>query len=136
MGSTTRTRKTTLLTRTVLATCFAATLALGTTAASTAQVQGVITIREAPPPLRNEVIPSPRRGCQWAPGYWNWQGRRHVWHAGTWVRARPGYVYATPSWVEHDGRWQFRQGRWARGDRDDDGVPNAIDRRPNDPARR
>ena len=125
-----------MLARTVLAACFAATLTIAAAPAAVAQVRGVITVREAPPPLRVEVVPPPRRGYQWAPGYWNWQGRHHVWHAGTWVRTRPGYVYATPSWVERDGRWEFRQGRWARGDRDGDGVPNAVDRHPNDPARR
>ena len=123
-----------MLTRTILATCFAATLALG--AAQTSTARDVIIVREAPPPSRVEVVPAPRRGYEWAPGYWNWQGRHHVWHAGTWVRARPGYVYSSPTWVEHDGRWQFRQSQWARRDNDRDGVPNGADRRPNDPTRR
>ena len=125
-----------MLTRIVLASCITATLALGTLPANAAQVRAVIDVREAPPPLRDEVVPPPRHGYQWVPGYWNWQGHRHVWHTGAWVHARPGYVYAAPSWVEHDGRWQLRQGGWARGDRDHDGVPNAVDRRPNDPTRR
>jgi len=124
-----------MLTRIILASCITATLALGTTATHATPVRTVI-VRDAPPLLRDEVVPPPRRGYQWVPGYWNWQGHRHVWHTGTWVHARPGYVYAAPSWVEHDGRWQLRQGRWARGDRDHDGVPNAVDRRPNDPTRR
>jgi WXXGXW repeat (2 copies) len=124
------------LTKTILATAIAATLGLGTVQTAAAQVRGVVTIREAPPPLRNEAVPAPRRGYHWVPGYWNWQGRRHVWHAGTWVRARPGYAYTNPSWVERDGRWEFQRGRWARGDQDGDGVPNGVDRRPNDPTRR
>jgi hypothetical protein len=125
-----------MLAKTLLASCIAATLSLAVADAAVAQVRGVITIREAPPPLREEVVPPPRRGYVWAPGYWNWQGRRHVWHGGTWVRARPGYVYRSPTWVERDGRWEYRQGAWARGDRDGDGVPNGVDRRPNDPTRR
>lgn len=123
-----------MLKRILLATCIAATFTIGTTQASAAV--RIITVREAPPPLRDEAVPSPRRGYQWAPGYWNWQGQRHVWHGGTWVRERRGYVYATPTWVEHDGRWQFQRGSWARGDSDHDGVPNGADRRPNDPTRR
>lgn len=127
-----------MLTRTLLATCFAATLALGTVPATAAPApaHGGVWVREAPPPMREEAVPGMRRGYHWVPGYWNWQGRRHVWHAGTWVRVRPGYAYTSPAWVERDGRWQLQQGRWARGDRDGDGVSNARDRRPNDPTRR
>lgn len=126
-----------MLTKTLLTTCFAATLALGAVHATAAptQNQRAVWVREAPPPMRDEVVPAARRGRHWVPGYWNWQGRRHVWRVGTWVRARPGYTYANPSWVEHDGRWQFRRGQWARGDRDGDGVPNRLDRRPDDPTR-
>ena len=120
----------------ILASSLMSALTLAAAPAAYAQIHGVITVREAPPPMRAEVVPAPRRGYVWTPGYWNWQGRHHVWHNGTWVRARPGYVYAAPSWAERDGRWEFRQGRWARGDRDGDGVPNAVDRRPNDPTRR
>ena len=120
----------------ILASSLMSALTLAAAPAAYAQIHGVIAVREAPPPLRAEVVPAPRRGYVWAPGYWNWQGRHHVWHSGTWVRARPGYVYSSPNWVERDGRWEFQQGRWARGDRDGDGVPNAVDRHPNDPTRR
>ncbi len=87
-----------------------------------------VSVDVAPPPPRHEVMPAPRRGYDWTPGYWAWDaGRhRHVWVAGTWVRSRPGYVYTQPTWVEHDGRWQHRRGAWARGDRD--GIPNSHDR--------
>jgi len=123
-------------TRVALASCLACGLTLGATSAAQAEIHGVIAVREAPPPLRAEVMPAPRAGHVWVPGYWAWQGHRHVWHRGTWVRARPGFVYSSPSWTQRDGRWEFREGRWARGDRDGDGVPNAVDRRPNDPTRR
>lgn len=121
--------------RTLLAAGIAAALTLSAGQAN-AQVRGVIRIGEAPPPVRAEVVPAPRPGYVWAPGYWGWQGHRHVWHRGSWMRARPGYVYSAPTWAEHDGRWEFRQGRWARGDRDHDGIPNAADRHPNNPNRR
>ena len=92
-----------------------------------------VFVRVAPPPLRAEVVPAARPGYAWAPGYWNWNGRRHVWVRGAWVRARPGYVYHQPAWEQHDGRWTMRRGGW---DRDGDGVPNRADRYPNNPYRR
>lgn len=82
----------------------------------------------APPPPRVELLPAPRRGYVWTPGYWNWNGRRHYWVGGTWVRHRPGYVYTQPAWVDDGGHWRLNRGAWARGDRDRDGIPNRFDR--------
>jgi len=120
----------------IIASSLFSALTLATAPAAHAQIHGVVVVRDAPPPLRAEVVPAPRHGWVWAPGYWSWQGHRHVWHRGAWVRERPGFVYAPPGWIERDGRWHFHEGRWARGDRDGDGVPNAVDRHPNDPTRR
>src|SRR5436309_1317006 len=78
----------------------------------------------APPAQRVEVVPAPRRGYVWAPGYWNLKRDRHVWTAGHYERERKGYHYAEPRWTQRDNRWQLERGRWARGDRDGDGVPN------------
>ena len=33
------------------------------------------------------------------------------------------------------GGWYMERGHWDRGDRDHDGVPNRIDRRPDNPRR-
>jgi hypothetical protein len=109
--------------------------ALGMMSIPTCAAPVGIMIDVAPPPPRVEVLPAPRRGYAWVPGYWNWVGHRHVWVRGTWVRERRGYVYAEPRWMERDGHWEFRRGEWARGDRDHDGVPNGVDRHPNDPRR-
>ena len=87
----------------------------------------------APPPVRYEAVPAPRRGYVWAPGYWEPRGHRHVWRAGHWVQNRPGYMYRQPVWVQHGNRWDYRASRW---DRDGDGVPNRHDRNPNNPHRR
>ena len=87
----------------------------------------------APPPVRYEAVPAPRRGYVWAPGYWEPRGHRHVWRAGHWVQNRPGYVYRQPAWVQHGNRWDYRASRW---DRDGDGVPNRHDRNPHNPYRR
>jgi hypothetical protein len=94
--------------------------------------QADVLVRVSPPPLRTEVVPAARPGFVWSPGYWNWNGRRHVWVGGSWMRERPGYVYHRPEWVQRGERWQMRRGGW---DRDGDGVPNRYDRRPNNPNR-
>lgn len=94
-----------------------------------------IYVQVAPPEMRVEAVPAPRRGYVWAPGYWNWRGNHHVWAKGTWVRERPGYAYHSPNWVERNGRWSMQSARWARSDRDGDGVPNRVDRQPDNPRR-
>lgn len=93
-------------------------------------------VRIGPPPLRVEGTYEARQGYARTPGYWRWNGRRHVWVSGNWVRERPGYRYNAPTWQERNGRWHMRRGGWARGDRDGDGIPNRYDRHPNNPNRR
>lgn len=108
---------------------FIAALAGGFSTASAPSAAAVdIYVQQAPPPLRAERVPPPRRGYMWTPGHWDWRGHRHVWVSGTWMRDRPGYRYNQPNWVERDGRWHMERGGWARGDRDHDGVPNRMDR--------
>lgn len=105
-----------------------------------------IALGNAPPPARYEVVPVSRRGYEWAPGYWNWNGRRHVWTAGHWQRARAGHHYQRPEWRRVNHGWQRgarpgadrdRDGIPNRRDRDRDGdrVPNRYDDRPNNPRR-
>lgn len=133
---------------TLLAAVVAASL--GSMAAPAAAVPAGVTVRIGPPTMRDEALPTPRRGYDWTPGYWNWDHRhnRHHWVAGTWVRSRPGYVYAQPMWVERGNRWELQRGAWGRRDidrdgvrnsqdrdRDGDGVVNRRDRAPNDPRR-
>ena len=116
-----------MLMKTLLASCLAATALLATLPSANAQGHGAIVVRQAPPPPRAEVRPPPRRGYQWAPGYWAWEGRHYVWHQGNWVRARQGYAYRQPQWTQNGEQWRYRPGRWERGDVDHDGVPNALD---------
>ena len=119
--------------RKLLAAAVVAT-ALGTAVApevASAQVY----VQVAPPPLRVEPVPAPRRGYVWVPGHWQWRGHRHVWVAGHWIGARPGYRYYGPRWVEHNGRWLYESGRWGRGDADRDGIPDRYDRHPRNPYR-
>ncbi|HEY0822668.1 MAG TPA: YXWGXW repeat-containing protein [Ramlibacter sp.] len=107
--------------------------AAGWLGAAGAQTQ--IIVQVAPPPLRRERVPPPRRGYVWVPGFWDWNGRRYVWRPGYWVRARRGYRWREHRWVQRDGGWVRERGRWERGDRDGDGVPNRFDSRPNNPNR-
>ena len=124
-----------------LATCAIAVLPLPAAAAVG------IYVDVAPPAPRHEVVPAPRAGYLWVPGFWDWRGNRHVWSKGRWERARSGYHFHPNRWEMHDGRWQLERGRWDReryvenhhnghGDRDHDGVPNRYDNAPNNPHRR
>ena len=129
--------------------CTAAAIILGTAAfmptQALAQASVQIVIGNAPPPQRYEVAPAPRRNHEWAPGYWNWNGRRHEWVAGHWERARTGYHYQRAEWRQERNGWRLNHGGWQRGhdhenrnpyehrangraDRDRDGVPNHVDR--------
>ena len=108
--------------------------------APTAQAAVEVYVNTPPPAVRYEVVPAARTGYVWAPGYWNWRNNRHVWAKGHWERERAGYFYHPHRWTERDNRWYYERSRWDRnrpnGDRDGDGVPNRLDRRPDDPTRR
>jgi hypothetical protein len=88
----------------------------------------VIVVQKSPPPLRREAVPAARRGHEWIPGYWNWNGRRYTWVKGHYEKVRRGYVYARPEWRQADKGWTMERGGWRRGDRDHDGIPNRMDR--------
>ena len=110
-----------------------------------AQAQGrteVIVVHKAPPAPMREAVPAARRGYEWVPGYWNWNGRRYEWERGHYGKARNGYVYSRPEWRQDRRGWYMERGGWvrqdhrmARRDRDGDGIPNRHDARPNNPNR-
>ena len=68
----------------------------------------------APPAPRHEVIPAPRHGYVWQPGYYDWRNGRHVWVRGYWVRERPGYYWHPSRWERENGRRVLHQGGWHR----------------------
>lgn len=71
-----------------------------------------------PPAPRYEPVPPPRQGYAWAPGYWGWDGHRHVWRTGRWMGHRRGYHWVPDQWVDIDPgprrRWRFVPGHWER----------------------
>ena len=119
--------------KTIIAALLASSAAVFTLPAS-----AEIYVNIAPPAPRYEVVPAPRAGYVWVPGYWDWRGNRHVWAKGHWERERHGYYWHPNRWVERDGHYVLERGRWDRqryaenrgnyGDRDHDGVPNRYDR--------
>jgi len=72
----------------------------------------LVDIDVRPPPPRVVVVPAPRRGYVWAPGYWRWNGRAHVWVDGQWLRERRGWRWEPAHWEERHGRWHFEEGHW------------------------
>src|SRR5688572_27390141 len=91
-------------------------IALGAVAMpAAAEVSVHIGIGVAPPPIRYEAVPAPRSGYAWAPGYWQWEGQRHVWAPGRWQQARPGSYWVADRWQPRDGRHHFEPGRWEQG---------------------
>lgn len=124
-----------------------AAVLIGTAAFAPAQAQAqgrteVIVVHKAPPAPMREAVPAARRGYEWVPGYWSWNGRRYVWERGHYEKVRVGYVYQRPEWRQDRKGWYLERGGWvredhrmARRDRDGDGVPNRYDARPNNPNR-
>ena len=73
-------------------------------------------------------VPAPRAGYVWAPGHW--------------MAERLGYRWVPDHWNHVGNGWRHEAGYWDRqqakswGDRDHDGVPNAVDRHPDNSYRR
>jgi hypothetical protein len=106
----------------------AAVATIGSGVATPAAAQVTITFGAPPPPLRYEVVPAPRAGYVWAPGYWRLAHNQYVWAPGRWVVTRPGYRYVPETWervvVRGRDQWRFVPARW---DRDGDGVADRYE---------
>lgn len=73
-----------------------------------------VTIEAAPPAPRVEVRPPQPPNGVWIPGYWQWNGKRHLWVGGRWSAPKAGMRWEPDHWV-HEGRsWKMVHGRWAR----------------------
>jgi WXXGXW repeat (2 copies) len=77
-------------------------------------VEEVVT--EVPPPAPIEEVrpPVPFDGAMWIPGFWHFNGARHVWVAGRWSARPAGYHWEQHRWEPRpDGRWAQRPGHWS-----------------------
>lgn len=95
---------------------FAAMMTLGAAGflplPSIAQTNLSVVISSAPPAPRFESVPAARPGYAWAPGYWNWDGRRHVWLTGHWESARDGHRYQGAEWIRDRDGYRLQRGGW------------------------
>jgi hypothetical protein len=90
-------------------------VAIGALAApSTSQARVDFFVDVAPPAPRVEVVPRARVGYVWSPGYWRWNGSRHVWVGGVWLHERHGYNWVPAHWSPNGPRWHYVPGYWAR----------------------
>jgi hypothetical protein len=79
-----------------------------------ASAQIGVDITVAPPVPRVEVVPPPRVGFVWAPGYWEWRGGAHVWIPVRWMGERPGWHWAPDRWDQRGDHWHHERGHWER----------------------
>jgi hypothetical protein len=99
--------------------CLAVLLVAGCVATVEATVPvaepvAVVEVREAPPPVRVEVMtvqPSPNH--IWIAGYWSHHGGGWVWNQGHWEARRHGHVWVAARNVEvRPGVWRYEPGHW------------------------
>ncbi len=83
-------------------------------AAAPALAQVTINIGVAPPPVQYEAVPVLAPTQTWAPGYWAWNGERHVWVRGRAINARDGYRWAPDNWVQTGNGYSRQPGYWVR----------------------
>ena len=74
----------------------------------------IVDVDVAPPPVRIETVPPPRGGYVWAPGYYEWRGREHVWVGGRYIRERRGYHWVPDRWEQRGPHWHREAGHWER----------------------
>jgi hypothetical protein len=110
MSNTTQRRTRMLLLAAILASPLLAVLP---TEQANAQARFDIRIGTPPPPPR-VIEARPRAGYVYTPGYWQWNGRRHVWVDGRYVRERRGYRWDESRWDNDGDRYRFHRGGWVR----------------------
>ena len=99
----------------IFRTMFATVLCLGALASpALAQINISVDLGLAPPPPRYEVVQEVRPGHVWIPGFWYWEGHRHVWADGHWEKARPGERWVPARWEQRGDRHHYEPGRWER----------------------
>ena len=75
-----------------------------------------VVVQQAPPEPIVEVRPAtPFANAVWIPGYWQWNGYRHVWVGGHWSAPRAGWVWEPHHWQQTPRGWVHVRGHWRRG---------------------
>jgi hypothetical protein len=88
-----------------------------------------VTVEQAPPADRHEVVPRPRPGYVWAAGHWEWTGRFYSWTSGTWIVQHRNQNWVADSWEQVGSQWHFTAGHWINKTAADSGSLQAQDRR-------
>lgn len=83
---------------------------LAASAAAFAQIN--VNISLAPPAPQFEAIPALSPGQVWAPGYWGWNGDRHIWVRGRPIVQRVGYRWEPDRWEQRGTTYYRHEGRW------------------------
>jgi len=90
-------------------------LTVATTIAPAVALSAVfVDVDVAPPAPQVEIVPGPRAGYVWAPGFWDWRGHNHVWVRGHWIRERPGWHWVPDRWDQVGPHWHHVGGHWER----------------------
>ena len=73
-----------------------------------------VYIRVGPPhEVREQRGPRPGRDHVWIPGYYRWDGNRHVWVSGRWeLPPRPHARWERHRWVHRHEGWVLVEGHW------------------------
>ncbi len=80
--------------------------------AAPAYAQVSVNINVGPPALQYEVVPTLQPGYVWAPGYWGWNGDRHIWVRGRSIVQREGYSWAPDRWDQRNSSYYRTAGHW------------------------
>lgn len=73
-----------------------------------------VVVATAPPAPLVEVRPAGPANGVWIPGFWHWNGSRHVWVGGRWSAPKPGMRWEPDHWEHRGNQWALVHGRWAR----------------------
>lgn len=71
-----------------------------------------VDINVGPPVAVVETPPPPAPDYVWAPGYWYWEGGRHVWMRGHYLPPNPGHAWMADHWEHRGDHWHYEPGRW------------------------
>lgn len=82
--------------------------------AAPAYAQVSVNINLAPPAPQYEVVPVLSPGYVWAPGYWGWNGDRHIWIRGRSIVQRDGFRWQPDRWEQRDRSYFRTGGHWQR----------------------